>query len=581
MLSSTSPSRGWRVIPQTFIQDLLNRVDIVDVVSRNLKLKKAGQDYTACCPFHNEKTPSFTVSPSKQFYHCFGCGAHGTAISFLMEHENLSFRESVEMLANQAGMRLPSEAAPAKKQSIELLEIMNKAAEFYRRQLKQSQAAVSYLKSRGVTGDAAARFGLGFAPSAWQNLSVIFPDYQHPSLKEAGLVIENENKRYDRFRNRVMFPILNQRGAVIAFGGRVLADEEPKYLNSPESPLFEKGRELYGLFQARRARVKSALVVVEGYMDVLMLAQHGIENVVATLGTATTPHHVEKLLRQTDELIFCFDGDAAGKRAAWRALEVALPQITDGKQVGFLFLPVGHDPDSFVRQFGRDRFESEMREALPLSEFLIRDLSSRVNLQSDEGRTALVHSAKPFIQSVKAPVYNRIVRERVAELAGLSRRELDADYQIKLRSKSGAVGDLPREIISLRRRLLRKLLKCLLAKPQLAIGLDSSLLRSPDCEADALLALLEFLRVCPQVKTTAEIVQNFSMSSHEPVLQELQVEMSEQLNEDFDVEQEFNAALAKLKEMQRRQEIEALRKKPEWSAEDKASYRRLVPVGKS
>ncbi|MGH8718061.1 MAG: DNA primase [Burkholderiales bacterium] len=569
------------MIPQTFIQDLLNRVDIVDVVSRNLKLKKAGQDYTACCPFHNEKTPSFTVSPSKQFYHCFGCGAHGTAISFLMEHENLSFRESVEMLANQAGMRLPSEAAPAKKQSIELLEIMNKAAEFYRRQLKQSQAAVSYLKSRGVTGDAAARFGLGFAPSAWQNLSVIFPDYQHPSLKEAGLVIENENKRYDRFRNRVMFPILNQRGAVIAFGGRVLADEEPKYLNSPESPLFEKGRELYGLFQARRARVKSALVVVEGYMDVLMLAQHGIENVVATLGTATTPHHVEKLLRQTDELIFCFDGDAAGKRAAWRALEVALPQITDGKQVGFLFLPVGHDPDSFVRQFGRDRFESEMREALPLSEFLIRDLSSRVNLQSDEGRTALVHSAKPFIQSVKAPVYNRIVRERVAELAGLSRRELDADYQIKLRSKSGAVGDLPREIISLRRRLLRKLLKCLLAKPQLAIGLDSSLLRSPDCEADALLALLEFLRVCPQVKTTAEIVQNFSMSSHEPVLQELQVEMSEQLNEDFDVEQEFNAALAKLKEMQRRQEIEALRKKPEWSAEDKASYRRLVPVGKS
>ncbi|MGH8771279.1 MAG: DNA primase, partial [Burkholderiales bacterium] len=454
------------MIPQTFIQDLLNRVDIVDVVSRNLKLKKAGQDYTACCPFHNEKTPSFTVSPSKQFYHCFGCGAHGTAISFLMEHENLSFRESVEMLANQAGMRLPSEAAPAKKQSIELLEIMNKAAEFYRRQLKQSQAAVSYLKSRGVTGDAAARFGLGFAPSAWQNLSVIFPDYQHPSLKEAGLVIENENKRYDRFRNRVMFPILNQRGAVIAFGGRVLADEEPKYLNSPESPLFEKGRELYGLFQARRARVKSALVVVEGYMDVLMLAQHGIENVVATLGTATTPHHVEKLLRQTDELIFCFDGDAAGKRAAWRALEVALPQITDGKQVGFLFLPVGHDPDSFVRQFGRDRFESEMREALPLSEFLIRDLSSRVNLQSDEGRTALVHSAKPFIQSVKAPVYNRIVRERVAELAGLSRRELDADYQIKLRSKSGAVGDLPREIISLRRRLLRKLLKCLLAKPQ-------------------------------------------------------------------------------------------------------------------
>jgi DNA primase len=563
------------LIPQAFIQDLLNRVDIVEVVSRDLKLKKTGQDYTACCPFHNEKTPSFTVSPSKQFYHCFGCGAHGTAISFLMEHGNLSFRESVETLANQAGMKLPPEALPAKRpeQSAQLLDIMAKAAEFYRKQLKQSQAAISYLKSRGVTGETAAHFGLGFAPAGWQNLTAIFADYQQPALLQSGLVIESEGRRYDRFRNRIMFPILNHRGGVIAFGGRVLGDEEPKYLNSPESPLFEKGRELYGLFQARRSqRGNGALLVVEGYMDVLMLAQHGIENVVATLGTTTTPHHVQKLLRQTDELIFCFDGDEAGKRAAWRALEVALPHITDGKQVAFLFLPAQHDPDSFVREFGRDKFEQQKREALPLSEFLVRELCSRVNLQSDEGRAALLHSAKPLIQSVKAPVYGLMLRKRLAEIAGLSRMELDAYYRIKPLAKLSAQRESKRKPPSLQRRLLQ----CLLAKPELAAQVDDGFFSGED--AEVLRALLEFLRVCPQVSSTAGIIHHFSQSPHQPLLREIELEMAEHWNEDFNVDSEFAGVMMKFQAVELERKKKALLEKTEggsWSSEDQAAWRQL------
>ncbi|MGH8729719.1 MAG: DNA primase [Burkholderiales bacterium] len=565
------------MIPQTFIQDLLNRVDIVDVISRDLKLKKAGHDYVACCPFHDEKTPSFTVSQTKQFYHCFGCGAHGTAISFLIEHENLSFREAVETLANQTGMQLPAEAKLVKQpeQSVQLLEVIKEAASFYKQQLKQSQAAISYLKSRGVTGESAARFGLGFAPAGWQNLSAVLPDYQNPTLVQAGLVIENEGKRYDRFRNRIMFPILNHRGQVIAFGGRAFGDEEPKYLNSPESALFEKGRELYGLFQARRARSgRSALIVVEGYMDVLMLAQHGVVNVVATLGTATTPHHVQKLLRESDELVFCFDGDAAGKRAAWRALEIVLAQIADGKQAAFLFLPPGHDPDSYIRQFGRDRFEQLMREALPMSDFLIRELASRVNLQSDEGKTALLHSAKPLVQSVKAPVYGLMLRNRLADMAGLTRAELDAYYRIKPLAKPITRRETKRKPPSLQRRLLG----CILAKPELAAKIESFDVSGE--EAETLRVLLEFLHSRPQVTSTAGIIHRFSGSPHEPLLHQIELETLEQWNEDFDLDREFAAVVAKLGAVHRRREIDALLNKAHWSPEDKASYRRLIPVGK-
>ncbi len=347
------------MIPQSFIQDLLNRVDIVDVVESYVPLKRAGTNYAARCPFHSEKSPSFTVSQTKQFYHCFGCGAHGTAISFLMEHQGMGFVDAVKDLAGRVGMVVPEQTAdPQRKEKIEaaedLTEIMLKAAQFYKAQLKTSDKAVAYLKNRGLTGEIAARYGLGYAPDGWQNLEAVFPEYQSKSLTEAGLVIASEEgRRYDRFRDRIMFPIHNQRGAIIGFGGRVIDQGEPKYLNSPETPLFEKGRELYGLFQARSAiREAERVVVVEGYMDVVALGQYDIGYAVATLGTATTPWQVQKLLRQTDNVIYCFDGDAAGRRAAWRALENSLAQLQDGKQVRFLFLPPEDDPDSFVRAHG-------------------------------------------------------------------------------------------------------------------------------------------------------------------------------------------------------------------------------------
>ena len=327
------------MIPQEFIQSLLGRVDIVDVVDRYVKLKKAGANFQACCPFHNEKTPSFTVSPTKQFYHCFGCGAHGNAIGFLMEYSGLAYPEAIRALAETVGLPVPetrgtggfkgaADAAPG------LAARMMEALSYYRAELKKSKAAIDYLKGRGVSGEIAARYGLGYAPDGWQNLEAVFSDYATASLKDTGLVIDSEpegerkSRRYDRFRHRVMFPILDARGNVIGFGGRVIGAGEPKYLNSPETPLFEKGRELYGLYQARRAiRDASQVIVVEGYMDVVALAQHGVENAVATLGTATTPVHVGKLLKMADNVVFCFDGDAAGRKAAWRALEVSLPVV--------------------------------------------------------------------------------------------------------------------------------------------------------------------------------------------------------------------------------------------------------------
>ncbi|HMC13446.1 MAG TPA: DNA primase, partial [Gallionellaceae bacterium] len=367
------------MIPKSFIQDLLNRLDIVDVIGRYVPLKKAGANYVACCPFHNEKSPSFTVSQSKQFYHCFGCGAHGTAIGFVMEQSGLGFVDAVEELARSIGVTVPREAAsPGQTQhkaAPDLYELMQSATRYYREQLKQSPRAIDYLKRRGLSGEIAARFGVGYAPEGWQNLESIAPNYQDKSLLETGLVIVNDDgKRYDRFRDRIMFPIVNQRGQIIGFGGRVLDKGEPKYLNSPETPLFEKGRELYGLFQAQKAiRAEGLALVVEGYMDVVALAQLGVEYAVATLGTATTPYHIQKLLRLTDHVVFCFDGDAAGRRAAWRALENALPHLQDGKQLRFLFLPPEHDPDSYIREHGKEAFERLLgEEVLPLSGYLLR-----------------------------------------------------------------------------------------------------------------------------------------------------------------------------------------------------------------
>jgi len=423
------------VIPQEFIQSLLGRVDIVDVVDRYVKLKKAGSNFSACCPFHNEKTPSFTVSPSKQFYHCFGCGAHGNAIGFLMEYSGLAYPEAIRALAETVGMPVPETRGrpdkPGAAEAPALTARMMDALSHYRAELKKSKAAIDYLKGRGVSGEIAARYGLGFAPDGWQNLEAVFTDYASASLKDTGLVIDSEpegerkSRRYDRFRNRVMFPILDARGNVIGFGGRVIGEGEPKYLNSPETPLFEKGRELYGLYQARRAiRDANQVIVVEGYMDVVALAQHGVENAVATLGTATTPVHVSKLLKLADNVVFCFDGDAAGRKAAWRALEVSLPVLADGKVVSFLFLPPEDDPDTYVRRLGKPAFMKVLKEAKPLSQFLFSELSSHFELGSPEGRAALVAEALPLLKQVVAPTLRILLRDALSKLSGVDRDEL-------------------------------------------------------------------------------------------------------------------------------------------------------------
>ncbi len=553
------------MIPKSFIQDLLNRLDIVDVIERYVPLKKAGANFVACCPFHNEKSPSFTVSQSKQFYHCFGCGVHGTAIGFVMEHGGLGFVDAVEELARGAGVTVPHEApAPGQVQhkvAPDLYEVMQSATRYYRDQLKQSPRAIDYLKRRGLSGEIAARFGIGYAPDGWQNLQGLMPDYQDSSLLETGLVIENdEGKRYDRFRDRIMFPIVNGRGQVIGFGGRVLDVGEPKYLNSPETALFEKGHELYGLFQAQKAiRASRQVLVVEGYMDVVALAQHGVEYAVATLGTATTPYHVQKLLRLTDRVVFCFDGDAAGQRAAWRALENALPQLVDGKHVAFLFLPPEHDPDSFVREQGTAAFEQLLQEALPLSGYLLRELSAQVDLRTQEGRTALLQRAQPLLTVIAAPATALLLRKEVAALAGITQTELEALYAIK------PIGAPPRRAPpkAMRNELsgLRALLRCLLARPELVRDLPAGWRAEAPAGSDAAAAtaLVEWLRTEDFAVSTAAIIQQFQGTQHEAVLARAEADIL-QWGEEF-VAAEFHDMLVKLREQQRKQELQELHAK--------------------
>lgn len=405
------------LIPQSFIADLLNRVDIVDVVGQHVKLKKAGANYQGLCPFHSEKSPSFSVSPTKQFYHCFGCGAHGSAISFLMEYSGLGYVDAIEDLARSAGLDVPREERTAndvarQQQTMALSEVMSAAADWYRQQLKNTPRAVEYLKGRGLTGEIAKRYALGYAPDGWQGLEAVFGTYANDevakTLLEGGLLIQSEQsesnqtaRRYDRFRDRIMFPIRNPKGQTIGFGGRILDQGEPKYLNSPETPLFSKGNTLYGLFEARQAiRAQEYVLVCEGYMDVVALAQLGFPNAVATLGTACTANHVRMLLRQTDRIVFSFDGDSAGQRAAQRALEACLPLMSDDKEIRFLFLPTEHDPDSYVRAYGAPAFEKVIKEAMSLSSFFFKIVSQEHELTTPEGRAQTHHAAKPLLLSM-------------------------------------------------------------------------------------------------------------------------------------------------------------------------------------
>jgi DNA primase len=518
------------MIPASFISDLLARVDIVDVVGEYVKLKKGGANMLGLCPFHNEKSGSFTVSPAKQFYHCFGCGAHGTAIGFLMEYSGMSFPEAVRDLAQGVGMIVPEEERTVRSASpVEgyggstgarsLTEVMLNASNFYRAQLKQSARAIDYLKGRGLTGEIALRFALGYAPAGWTNLDSVFDDYHDRALIDAGLVIDREaegggaHRHYDRFRDRIMFPIRNTKGQVIGFGGRIIDQGEPKYLNSPETPLFQKGLELYGLFEARREiREAGFAIVVEGYMDVVALAQLGVTNAVATLGTACTTQHVQKLARTTDHVVFSFDGDAAGRRAAWRALQASLPYASDDKTFTFLFLPEEHDPDTYIREHGEEGFRKAVAGAQPLSAFLVQESIAGQALDTAEGRAHALHEAKPLLALLPAGMLRlQIVRE-LARLTRTSVQELTdlaglSDAQAKPR------GAAPKSRRSRPTPLEDQIMRLLLSDPSLAVKMDGRtaelLARHP------LGALQELVRVCTAVgegatlaRISAELMQH-------------------------------------------------------------------------
>jgi DNA primase len=417
-------------IPQDFINDLIDRSDIIEIISSRIQLKKAGREYKACCPFHGEKTPSFTVSPDKGFYHCFGCGAHGTVVGFLMEHDRLEFVEAVEELAALNGVAVPREegtAAPISP-TAPLYELLEQASKLFRDELRKDKSAVAYLKQRGLDGETAAQFVIGYAPSGWDYLLKRFgaDDNGQDRLLKTGMAIKNEEGRiYDRFRERIMFPIRDSRGRVVGFGGRVMGKGEPKYLNSPETPVFHKGRELYGLYEARRENRKlTNLIVVEGYMDVVALACHGITNAVATLGTATTPDHLQRLFRATNEVVFCFDGDRAGREAAWRALQVTLPELREGRQVRFLFLADGQDPDSVVTEQGAEAFQQELSNSIPLSEYLLQHLKEATDLKSMDGLARLAELARPLINRIPEGVYRELLLDRLANEVGLAPQRL-------------------------------------------------------------------------------------------------------------------------------------------------------------
>ena len=426
-------------IPQHFIDDLLARVNIVDVIDGRVKLKRAGKNYSGLCPFHKEKSPSFSVSPDKQFYYCFGCGAGGNALGFLMEYDRLNFPEAVEELAKLAGVDVPrDEGRPADhqreqeiKRQFEALEHSNRYFQDMLRSSSERERAIGYLKQRGLSGQIAAAFGIGYAPPGWDNLLQHFAHLENaaPLLEQSGMVIHNEDKQryYDRFRDRIMFPIRDVRGRVLGFGGRVLGDDKPKYLNSPETPTFHKGRELYGLYEARKhSNQLERLLIVEGYMDVVSLAQHGIHWSVATLGTATTAQHLERLFKLVPEVIFCFDGDAAGRQAAQRALGVTLPVIRDGQEARFLFLPDGEDPDTLVRREGETAFSQRVSQALPLSEFFFRQLSDEADLSSMDGRARFSNQALPLIQSMQPSLLKQMMRDRICEITGLSLEQISS-----------------------------------------------------------------------------------------------------------------------------------------------------------
>ncbi|MGH8362498.1 MAG: DNA primase [Gammaproteobacteria bacterium] len=568
-------------IPQSFIDELVSRADIVEVIDARVPLKKHGREFTACCPFHNEKTPSFTVSPSKQFYHCFGCGAHGTALGFLMEYEHLEFPEAVRQLAEQVGMEVPAESGGENRANrAPLYEVLHHAQRFFHAQLKHSSTAVDYLKHRGVSGEIAAEFGIGFAPGGWdQLLKALGTDAAaQQNLLDAGLVIRAEGDRMrDRFRERVMFPIRDTRGRVIGFGGRVIGNDEPKYLNSPETPLFHKGRELYGLYEARQAlRDIPRLLVVEGYMDVVALHQHGLRYAVATLGTATTPEHLQKIFRVTAEAVFCFDGDRAGRAAAWRALENALPEARDGRQLKFLFLPEGEDPDTLVRKEGREAFESRLKQTVPLSVFLLDSLSAQTELSSLDGRARLVELARPHLARLPAGVYREMLGAELARRAQVNPEKLT---MLNWASGRKAMGEpQPAPTGPALTGPVRKALALLLHQPALAaLGGNPANLGDMGLKGvETLQAVLEFAQGHPHI-TGAGLLEHWRDTKTGVYLMKLA--QAELLTPDDGMESEFRAVIADLAGRRDEQRlavlVETSRLRP-LGSEEKAELTRLI-----
>ena len=510
-------------IPDSFIDSLLARTDIVELIDARVKLKRAGREYTACCPFHDERTPSFYVSPTKQFYHCFGCGAHGTAIKFLMEYDRLEFLDAVEDLAKRAGMEVPRENKPARGREDDfgpLYSATASASTFFREQLKTSSSARGYLQTRGVDAATQARFELGYAPAGWDALlSALGRDEaQRALLDKVGLLSKNDaGRNYDKFRDRLIFPIHDRRGRVIAFGGRVLsADDSPKYLNSPETPLFRKGRELYGLWQVRQTHSRiPRLIVVEGYMDVVSLFQFGVTQAVATLGTATTPDHAELLFRNSGDVYFCFDGDRAGRAAAWKALESTLPRLKDGRQAWFLFLPEGEDPDTVVRSEGAEGFDRRLQQAMPLSEFFFNELGRDIQMDSLDGRARLAERAKPMIEQMPDGAFRDLMRQKLAELTGLAARVEVA------KPRPAPQAPRPRNA---RRSLVRIAIELLLQQPALAQRIEPpyvfAYLDQPG--VTLLLDLLARCRARPDISTGA-LLESYSESEDLAALTKLAV----------------------------------------------------------
>jgi DNA primase len=578
------------LIPQHFIDDLITRADIVEVLGSRIQLKKAGREYKACCPFHDEKTPSFTVSPQKGFYHCFGCGAHGTAISFLMEHDHLSFVEAVESVAGMLGVEVPRDESqrPARRHD-ELFETMRKVDAHFQTTLKNHPEAVAYLKARTIDGTTAKRFGLGYAPPGWSNLLDNFGKSREQTdrLLALGLIIRKDNgDHYDRFRDRIMFPIRDARGRTIGFGGRVMGDEEPKYLNSPETMLFHKGRELYGLYEARQAlRTIDRLVVVEGYMDVIGLARHGIDFATATLGTATTDEHLNRLFRICDEIVFCFDGDRAGRQAAWRALENALPHIREGRQIRFVFLPDGQDPDSFVQDRGSAAFEKALDSAVALSDFLLEELAAQVDMDTVDGRARLAELARPLVARIPPGIYKEILTEKLAGHVGLPAPKLvrilqyDApDTGRKSASRNTRLRKTSSRALPGKPSIVRRAMTLLLHFPEAAAKLDVEQLAGINKPGtDLLRELIELAQAQPDITTAGflERWRNHDEGRHLGKLAAVEIPGTE----DFDAAAELTSCITRLAAMARHERTDILIEKERLSSlslDERAELKELM-----